>query len=366
MLNSLVMKSSPNRVTASEQGFALIMAVFVIALASILVMNFAEETLQYQRAVRNYTERIQADYVLKSGINLAKVLLEAPKQEGIKEDWLGEPWAIIASAPALPISGFAGEPRLMIVDEGGKINLNSILGESVSMYNNPFAAANPSAQNPAQTPGQSDSAAFWKNSLQELFTELGFVREQYAQDHFRTLGSVGFAAADQVAVINDWIDVDSNSQSGAGFPGEGIESSADKSWFYNRPLRTLSELPLVPGMTLERVARIAPYVRVSQSFNSRININTAPLEVLMAIGFPEAQALEIFQERTNLPYTGEMLRALVTGDAQLSRVTTVNSQEFSAYAMVRMANVTRWAHATISVQGGLARRQALITSLEFL
>jgi type II secretory pathway component PulK len=54
-----------------EQGFALVMTIFIIALASILVMNFADETLRYQRATRNYTERIQADFVLKSALNPA-------------------------------------------------------------------------------------------------------------------------------------------------------------------------------------------------------------------------------------------------------------------------------------------------------
>ncbi len=344
-----------------ESGFALIMTVFVIALATILVMDFAKETLDYQRSTRNYTDRIQADYVLKSSLNLARVLLELPKLDGIREDWLGEPWALIAAAPSLPISGFVGEPRLMIVDQSGKLNLNAVASRS-STGSNPFGATATQAAGGAA----SETDDYWKNVFREFFLQRGFQREEFSDKEKRTLGNVGFEAGDQVAVLHDWIDADSRSHSSASFPGDGVESSADKSWFYNRALRSLSELAMVPGFTLERVARVAPFVRASAGSSSRVNVNTAPLEVLIALGFPEAQAIEITQERGNLPITSELLRTLTTGDNQLARATTVRSNEFSAYAQVRMANVTRWAKAVISVQGGFTRRRAIIRSIEFL
>ncbi len=331
----------------NERGFALIMTIFIIALASILVMGFAQETFEHQRAVRSYTERIQADYVIKSAFNLAKVLLELPKAEGVKEDWLGEPWALIAGAPALPITGISGEVRLMIVDESGKINANAILGENVLSY--------PGEPSPPQAPGQTDSATFWKESLRNLFYQAGFAREQYSKDRFRTLGNVAFDPEEQVAVIHDWIDHDLTSHSSPTFGGRGIESSADKTWFYNRPMRNIAELALVPGMTLERTALAAPFLRVSQQPRDyQININTAPLEVLTAIGIPEAEARDIFTERTNLPFTNEMVKKFQTANPQLARVLTVKSQQFTAYAMVKMASVTRWAKATINVYGGHA------------
>jgi type II secretory pathway component PulK len=256
--------------------------------------------------------------------------------------------------------------RLMITDESGKININSLLSDSTSPYANPYAAQAQSGEQAGQGQTTTDGASFWKTALQELFLEAGFVREQYTRDQVRTLGNIAFAPEEQVAVIHDWIDTDSTSHSSASFPGQGIESSADKIWFFNRPLRTLSELALVPGMTLERVGRIAPFVRTSQMQNNRINVNTAPLEVLLAIGIPEAQAQELFTERTNLPITPEMLQQIVAGDAQLGRITTVTSQEFSAYAWVKMANVTRWARAVINVQGGPNSRKATISAIEIL
>ncbi len=351
-----------------ESGFALIMTVFIVALATILVLDFASETLAFQQNSRASTERIEASYILKSTINVAKLLLELPKLQisesgetkQTREDWLGEPWALIAAVPSLPLPG---GPRLTISDESGKLNLTSIVAQTQGSSGPPAPGATPV---PTPTP-QEDANGFWKDKLSELFERTGFQRTPYDSDLNRTLGDTGYAATDQVAVLHDWQDADSDSHVSGTFPGEGIESFADKTWFYNRPLRNLSELALVPGMTLERVQFIAPFVRVSRTNlagSSRVNVNTAPLEVLLALGFPESRAVEIDQIRTNAPISSADLQQLVAGDPQLAQSTTVSSQEFTAYAQIRLANSSNWAKAVISVQGGGQSRRAVITSLE--
>ena len=355
-------------VTKQQDGFALIMTVFVLALATILVVDFSQETMTYQRNTRAQTEKIQAEYLLKSTLNVAKLLLEIPKLQitdgettrTVREDYLGEPWALVSSIPALPLPG---SPRLAIVDESGKIDINSINGVTTSQSNQ---AANQAAQS-QNAQGNISLADYWKNTLSELLSNRGFNRETYDEELNRTVGSVSYAAADQVAVIHDWVDTDSKSHSNAAFPGEGIESFSEKSWFYNRPLRTVPELAMVPGFTLERLQRIAPFVRVGRSgFSSaaRVNVNTAPVEVLLAMGFPESQVVEITQNRVSEPITAQTLSAIVAGDTFLSRATTVSSREFSAYARVELNNTTRWAKALISVQGSSQNRRAVLNSLE--
>ena len=359
-----------------EAGFALILTVFIVALATILVLDFASETLAYQSNARASTERVQADFTLKSTLNVAKLLLELPKLPTVgsngelratREDWLGETWAFASSLPSLP---FPGDPRLTIVDESGKININAIYAQ------NPFGGLNP---NPTPTPpgaqdgdgGQQqqpqDPTDFWKNALSDLFERRGFQREVYRPEARRTLGDTGYDANDQVAVLHDWIDPDSDSHSSGTFPGEGIESFAEKTWFYNRPLRSMSELALVPGMTLERIQAIGPFVKTSRTgfgTAAKINVNTAPIDVLLALGFEEATVVRIEEQRAKGPIANEDLRDLVAGSlSQLPQAVGVTSQEFSAYAQVRGANSTRWAKALISIQGGQQRR-AVITSLE--
>ena len=344
-----------------ERGFALILTVFIVALATILVLDFSSETLSYQRQSRAYVERIQADYMVKSTLNVARLLLELPKLQiddqgqlsTVQEDWLGEPWALVAAVPSLPLPG---SPRLTIVDDYGKIDINSIVS----------TVSGGSQQSPQPGSAQVDTENFWKNALSELLTLLGFVREQYDPGDHRTLGDTGYAAAEQVAVIHDWIDRDSDSHTSAAFPGEGIESSSDRKWFFNRPLWSLSELAMVPGITLERLARIAPYVRVSRPNtigSSRINVNTAPRAVLLALGFPESQVLEIEQIRLSAPISSQDLQTLTAGDAQLAQVAGVRSSSFSAFVRVQSANSTRWGKAIFDISGGRQRR-ALLRSLE--
>lgn len=354
-----------------ERGLALIMTVFVIALATILVFELGATTRFDQRMSRRFSEGLQAEYMLKSALNLGRLLVEAPKLEGIQEDWLGEPWALVAATQSLPISGFLGTPRLMIVDEDGKIDLNAI-APPPSAGQTPFGSLqpeSPTGPGPSGPTPAEQAELFWKSSLSELFQRAGFQREQYDASEARTLGNIGFAANDQVAVLSDFIDRDGDSYRSALFNGEGIESSADKGVFLNRPLKSLTELLLVPGITMERIARIAPYVRVSQNTfsasSARININTAPLEVLIALGFPENQALEMIQQRANLPITNEILTTLVEGDTQLKERTKVTSSEFSIYARVVMPSVTRWMRAVVATQGPVINRRSNIRIIEF-
>ena len=162
----------------NENGLALLMAIFFIAFATIIITNIGATVRHDQLRSRKFAEGAQAEYVLKSIVNLAKLLVEMPKLDGIQEDWLGEPWAIIASAPELPISGFSGSPQLMIVDEDGKIDLNSILTSSTRAggQSSPPGGITGNPNDPAaNNGGQDDPSIFWKNAMQELFTQKGFV-----------------------------------------------------------------------------------------------------------------------------------------------------------------------------------------------
>lgn len=348
-----------------ERGFALLLTVFIVALATILVVDFAGEMRSFQASSRSYTEGIQASYVLKSALNLGLVLLEAPKlDETQNEDFLQDPWAKVGSYPNLPIDGFVGETRLVIVDEDGKLDLNAL--ESATT---PFT---PGAQVPGLPPTGApagNTPAAWRKAFYDLFSLLGFARQSYSDQTFRTLGNTSFDAADQVAVITDWIDRDSEPFRANGFQGQGIESSANKGWFYNRSFKTLSELALVPGMTLERVQQLAPFVKVSAGFTTvsqrAVNVNTAPYEVLLTLCFPQAQAEELMRQRLNLPITKEILQTLTAGDPQCAKMTKVNSSEFSIYARVRLPTRTTWLRAMVSIVGTGARRKAAVRSVEF-
>jgi len=352
----------------SEKGFALLLVIFVVSLATILVLDFAEQMDAYQRSSRSYTEQVQGVLMLKSAVNLGKLLIEAPKPEETKdEDWLFEAWNNIGSVPSIPLEGILGELRLMIVDDDGKIDVNAI--QSLGGF--PAGGAQP--PQPPQQPGGgglavTDNPTYWRNVLKQLFDIEGFQREQFPDGSYRTLGNVAFASGDQVAVIADFIDSDGESLQVPGFEGTGIEGNAEKAWFYNRPLKHMAELAAVPGMTLDRVQRVAPFVKISPtaaSLSNGVNINTAPFEVLVALGFPQTQAEEIIQKRLTAPYTREILPTLTAGDPNLGNRLKVKSGEFSAYARIRMPTRTFWVHAVIGAQDTGRGRRAVVRSYEY-
>jgi len=331
------------------------MTVFVITLATIIVMDIGYRARYDRRSVRAFSESIQADFVLKSGVNLGRLLLEAPKLEGVQEDWLGEPWALIGAAPTLPVSGLPSDFRIEIVDEDGKIDINAIL--STSQTAPTFPPAQPAGgQPPAAGPSQ-----IWEEAVIRLFQNLGFVRDQYPAGDNRTIGNTAFEAENQVAVIHDWIDVDTDSRKSAA-GGDGIESLAPKEWFYNRPLKGISELLNIPGMTMERVRRAAPYVKTTSEtgmFSRKLNINTAPLESLLAVGIPDSVATTLVQGRLAGPVSSDQLKNFTTGNPQLGSILKTNSSLFTIYGRVAMPNSTRWIRATVSVQPGNPRRTQL-------
>lgn len=336
----------------SEKGIALLLTIFTIAVGTILVVEFADTAEFDRRISRRFSESVQGDYVLKSSVSLARALLEQPKPEGVNEDWLGEPWNLIAAAPSLPVEGFNGDLRLSISDQDGKLDLNSILENNVGTSSNPLAGGGLATNR--------NNALFWKNSIAEIFRAGGFSREQYDAQQFRTKGNIAFEAEDMVASIQDWIDSDSEPYSSDSFSGTGIESGGNSDFFFNRRLKSVSELMLVPGMTAERLARVSRFIRVASTPNGggSININTAPIEVLLALGLAEAEALELVQQRSSFPIPQEILQALIAGNVQLQSKVKVTSSEFLVLGRVEMPSTTRWIKAFVRAGGTGLRRQS--------
>lgn len=92
----------------------------------------------------------------------------------------------------------------------------------------------------------------------------------------------------QVAALLDWRDED-----GAVGPGgaeDGYYAGMGRAC-KDGPLESIEELALVRGMGPETVRRLAPWVTVFGE--GRVNINTAPVEVLEALGGDRGLALKI-------------------------------------------------------------------------
>jgi type II secretory pathway component PulK len=355
----------------NESGVALLFAVFVLTIATIIVVELTATSSSESRSLRSFTEGIQADYILQSAVNFGQIIIELPKLEGQTEDWLGDPWATIGLYPALPVEGLAGDVRVAIIDEDSKIDLNNILDRQPLAINEGEEDNDELEKNPfsAGGGGQNSQTLFWQNSLLDLFTILGFQTEKFKSEERMTRGDIAYGPATQVAAIQDWLDLDTSSYKSPAFEGKGVESSLPKNFFYNRNLYSLAELPMIPGITIERARRIAPFLKATSSGTaiggSRVNINTAPYEVLIALGFSNDRASEIIEERTGAPLNQAIVSKILEADPSVSQYVKVSSGEFSIIAQVKLPSVTKWLKATVKAQtGGAGIRKTDITSTE--
>ena len=329
-----------------ERGVALLLVIFIISIGTLLVFELGRTARYDSRSARAFAERVQGNYVIRSGFNLSQVILAMPKINGPEEDWLGDIWAELGRARELPIQGLPGTPRIEIIDESSKLNLNWL-----------------------EETGKTGDA--WKEKFGQLFNQLGFVQENFSESEHRTPGNVSYESQQQVAVITDWIDDDNESLPSGTLGVGGIESGAPRWWFYNRPLRNLNEVLLVPGMTRERLSRLAPFVKAtdSQGGTSKINVNTARFETLLALGYSPSYASDIMSSRTSAPIDDARLKdinGLNVIDPPLDQFTSTKSTDFSVIVRVRMPNSVRWGKANIAVSGGggASIRSTSLQSLE--
>ncbi|TSK06792.1 MAG: general secretion pathway protein GspK [Geobacter sp.] len=223
-----------------EKGFALVIALIVTTLLVALLAEFVNEVYVDASHSRNFVASQQAGMLAESGIAGGIKLLQVSSTLRLGEDYssLLEPWAQPQSFDAEN-----GKVTVTIEEESGKIDLNA----AASQIGIP--------------------TDFSKNALLRLFDNLKLSRDLY----------------DPLA---DWVDPDDTPR----------PSGAERNYYgtlkpplqvHNDKLETLEELGLVKGYTPEVLAKLRGMVTVYGVVNgiaaAKININTAPKEVLMSL-----------------------------------------------------------------------------------
>ncbi|MGH7804663.1 MAG: type II secretion system minor pseudopilin GspK [Candidatus Binatia bacterium] len=239
-----------SRARDGERGIALLLVILVVTLVAVVVVEFTYSTEVDAHVTRNALNATQAHYLARSGAALGQVALRvdaeqkalsgAPAVETLTDTW-ARPF------PPLAIDGGFGFASFTISDETSKFNLNAL--------------AVPGGGNP---------------TLLEM-------RKQLLQ---AILGSVG-ADENLAFALVDWVDFDDMSDR---------ESGAERQYYQRRDppyeprnglLLGFDELAMVRGFeTLTRTqwTALRRIVTVLPTTDLRINLNTAPGELLNAIG----------------------------------------------------------------------------------
>jgi general secretion pathway protein K len=236
----------------------LLLVIMILTLISVLVLSWAQEWRTELKLAGNFGEAHKCQRLAEAGVYYALGKLLSSKtgeSAGLQasgpqsQGFTGDPWQGDQRPHVLELTDGVAEVR--IADEGGKINLN-LAPEGL---------------------------------LRNLFTGLGFPEPQ-----IRTM----------VDSILDWRT-----------PGSYPRAYGAKSAYYlsldppyvakNGKFETVEELAWVHGFEASPlIPRLSQFLTV-QTTREDINLNTAPLEVLLALGFARDTAQNLLATRQAMP-----------------------------------------------------------------
>jgi type II secretory pathway component PulK len=235
-----------------ESGVALLIVIFIIAIASILVLSLSHSTYLAQRLHQVSEQRFRAEYLLKSTLSVAQVIVSQDPPEGTTQP----PWQAFVNGVVLP-----GD-RLGLTDPDLRIALEITPEESKMPLR--------WLQDP-----QSSFFKRHRDEIARLFENLGFDNHQPEVGPGTNGQPRLFSSRELVANLIDYIDKDDIPYGEDGFSGIEVPVSA------NRPIERLEELSQIPGFTSRRLRMLSPHV--SPADFQMINVNFATREVLKAI-----------------------------------------------------------------------------------
>lgn len=279
------------KITVTQQGVALIIALLVVSLATLLAVAM---TTRQQLDIARTANIIQGDqaylYALASE-SWAKHILFRDGQN-TKIDSLNEVWA--TSLLPLPLPG--GVIQVHLEDLQSRFNLNNLV--SNDQPNLPAIAV------------------------------------------FQRLLSVLDLPPELAAVVVDWIDSNNEAQLPNGAEDNTYLAKTPAYRAANQPLRSPSEMRLLAGFDADSYQKLLHFVCTLPT-PTPININTAALPVLRAVvtGLSEVDAQALIATRRNQPFNSLpdfLAHEAVAGLKVESSNLAVSSQYFLVTASVQI------------------------------
>lgn len=271
---------------SSQKGVALITALLIVALATVISVNLST---RLQLDIRRTSNVIAAEQALLYTLEAEYWARRTLRDDRLDNntDSLDEDWAL--EIPPLPVEG--GTVQGKVTDLQGCFNLNSL-------YQN----------NAKNAPAQ----AIFRRLMQRLNPPV---------------------TVDLSQAIIDWIDTNA---------GMEISDGAEDSYYLNlekpyraanRPIQSISELRLIKGFEDAAIIQQSKDWLCAFGVAAKINVNTAPAEVLesLATGMSAATVQDIIDSREELPYEStatfvskNKLTSIITDTTALS----INSDYF--------------------------------------
>ncbi|MBI4354941.1 MAG: type II secretion system minor pseudopilin GspK [Candidatus Omnitrophica bacterium] len=238
-----------------SRGSLLIIALWLMVLLNLFALGLGFRASLELKLVEYQVRSLQARGLALAGVQQALAVIDAdatPSVDGLADTWSVNPQAFdrvpvgqgtftVAYALARPEAG--GLVFYGLIDEERKLNLNAL------------------------------KANDWR-----LLERLPGMTQETAQ------------------AIADFVDTDPYALLPDGAEDEYYEGLEPAYKAKQAPLDALEELRLVKGMTPELYERLLPYVTIYTQ-GQAVNVNTAPPEVLQALGMPDTVVERILQVR---------------------------------------------------------------------
>ena len=226
----------------SQRGVALVMAVLIVALATILATEVGFRGYLDQRRTVNTFSLDQSFEIALGGEAWASDALRRDLMQSQKTDDFTEEWA--TPIPPIPLEDVGGEFEGQLEDLQGRFNLNSLVS-----YDNSGV-------------GQIDQNAVKR--LERLLEVLE-LETKWAN------------------IIADWIDTDNNPNFPDGAEDPVYTNLTPPYRTANMPITRASELLALPEFGAERYRKLAPFVTALPADARTINLCTASPELLDAL-----------------------------------------------------------------------------------
>jgi general secretion pathway protein K len=244
------------RARRGARGVALLLAILVVTVLTILTVPFFYEGRVERAVSANLYTGLQAQYLAAAGVTFAEALVQEDARRRSGYDGLDEVWAQFNGVP-VPLAG--GTVAMSVTDENGKINLNNVADRN------------------------QQTATRWREIVERLLILQGQDAE---------------TARRLVATLVDWIDDNQTTESGA--EADYYRTLDPPDTPPDAPLTTVQELRRIRDWTPKVVDSVAPFVTVYGG--TRINVNTAPPEVLLALPeMDEGRVTDIVECRARTP-----------------------------------------------------------------
>ena len=306
------------RIREGEQGVILIALLWILTALAVIAMSFSRESFVEVAAARNLRDAAVGYYAARAGIAYAAYqLIQRRMYPPVRQVELpGPPDPLDLGI----VSGTSGDGayEVEIQDESGKININFVVEEQLKALMEVLGIVSPDADIIV------DSIMDWRD-VDNLRRANGA-----EDDFYQTLNPPYKAKNGRVDTIEELL----------------LVRGVGKEYFYGRTQK------LPDGSLVHRPGLSSCFT--VYSITNRINVNYAPLEVLLSIpGMPPQAAQQIYERRKTKPFASidEINRALPVnlGTTTLPYLSTDLTSVYTLNARGRRQNskATRLVRAVI-------------------